>query len=67
MALEGIFAKINLFKINDLQTSVFLPNQVFSRLPWYDFFFRQACMTFFSRHPGMTLFFAYKKKQKKIK
>jgi hypothetical protein len=75
MALEGIFAKINPFKINDLQTSVFLHNQVNSRLSWYDFFlplirvlnnFSYPGMTFFCRHPGMTFFFAYKKKGKKF-
>ena len=38
MALEGIFAKINPFKINDLQISVFLHKQVFSRLHWYETF-----------------------------
>tara|TARA_R110000744_G_scaffold294561_1_gene404775 strand:+ start:341 stop:547 length:207 start_codon:yes stop_codon:yes gene_type:complete len=48
MALEPIFAKINPFKINGLQISVFLHNQVNSRLPWYGIFL--------SRHIGMKLF-----------
>ena len=36
MALEGIFSKINLFKINSLQTSVFLHNWENSRLSLYE-------------------------------
>ena len=36
MALEGIFAKINSFKINSLQTSVFLHNWENSRLSLYE-------------------------------
>ena len=66
MALEGIFAKINPFKINDLQTSVFLHKQVFSRLPLYDFFLQSNKASNNFSYPGMTFFFAYKKKVKKI-
>jgi hypothetical protein len=66
MALEGIFAKINPFKINDLQTSVFLHNQVNSRLSWYDFFLPLIRVLNNFSYPGMTFFFAYKKKGKKF-
>ena len=66
MALEGIFAKINPFKINDLQTSVFLHKQVFSRLPLYDFFLQSNKASNNFSYPGMTFFCAYKKRVKKI-
>ncbi len=58
MSLEPIFAKINPFKINGLQISVFLHNQVNSRLSWY--------ATFLSRHIGMKLFRQFKKKKIKL-
>ena len=64
MSLEGIFAKINPFKINDLQTSVFLHNQVNSRLPWYDFFLPLIKASNNFGYPGITFFRAYKKKGK---
>ena len=64
MSLEGIFVKINPFKINDLQTSVFLHNQVNSRLPWYDFFLPLIKASNNFSYPGMTFFCAYKKTEK---
>ena len=67
MALEGIFAKINPFKINDLQTSVFLHNQVNSRLPWYDFFLPLIKASNNFSYPGMTFFCAYKKNRKNFR
>tara|TARA_B110000914_G_C15267350_1_gene355885 strand:- start:1 stop:216 length:216 start_codon:yes stop_codon:yes gene_type:complete len=68
MALEPIFAKINPFKINGLQISVFLHNQVNSRLPWYDFFLPTGLYDFFQPTPWYDFFFAnLKRPKKKIK